>query len=350
MKKDYKAHTFSEVQYEPQYSEVDSRGKDVSTSTKLGHVVMDIPVVSANMHDVTGGKMVVEMAKRGGLGIMHRFMSVEENVQMFERCYHKLKKHVEKKVGVSTGVENYIGVSVGIGEGGKERFKALHQAGATTFCIDVAHGHHIHVKNMLEWIREEYEDPRMTIIAGNISTIKAAKDLTAWGADVVKVGVGPGSVCKTRQNTGVGIPQLFALERIRTFFPEVVMIADGGMKETGDIAKALKYANAVMVGSMLSGTSETPGHVFETQDNKYYKVYSGSASGESKVKSGKENSFVEGAVKTVEFRGKVKYILRKIKQNVQSTCSYQNSRTLEELREKGVLVTITNGGRIESKL
>jgi IMP dehydrogenase len=203
---------------------------------------------------------------------------------------------------------------------------------------------------MLEWIREEYEDPRMTIIAGNVATAWGAQDLSKWGADVVKVGVGPGSVCKTRQNTGVGIPQLYALQKIRKACPSLQIIADGGLKETGDIGKALKYANAVMIGSMLAGTSETPGHVFETPDNKYYKVYGGSASGESKVKAGKDNSFVEGAVKTVEFRGKAKYILRKIKQNVQSTCSYQDARTLEELRNKGMLVTISNGGRIESKL
>jgi len=344
------AFTFSDVQYAPQYSDVDSRGTDVDTSTELGKVVLSLPVVSANMADITGTKMVVTMAKMGGLGILHRFMSIEENIAMFEECLLELEEHVKNRVGISAGVESYVGVSVGVGESGMERFKALHEAGATTFCIDVAHGHHIHVKNMLEWISEEYEDPRMTIIAGNVATADGAADLQKWGADVIKVGVGPGAVCKTRQNTGVGIPQLYALEEIRLKCPNIQMIADGGIKETGDIGKALKYANAVMIGSMIAGTSETPGHVFETPDNKYYKVYGGSASGESKVKAGKDNSFVEGAVKMVDFRGKVKYILRKIKQNLQSTCSYQNSRNLEELRKKGCLITISSGGKTESKL
>ena len=158
------------------------------------------------------------------------------------------------------------------------------------------------------------------------------------------------SMCKTRQNTGVGMPQLYVLKEIRTCYPQIPLIADGGMKETGDICKAMKYADLVMLGSMLSGTSETPGHVFKRLDGTLYKVFGGSASGESKIKAGKENSFIEGAVKTVVFKGHVKYILREIKENLQSCCSYSNSLDLDELKVKGVLKRISESGRIESKL
>ena len=158
------------------------------------------------------------------------------------------------------------------------------------------------------------------------------------------------SVCETRKNTGVGVPQLGALDSIREACPDIKIIADGGIKSNGDIAKALKFADAVMIGSFISGTSETPGHVYEDKDGKFYKTYGGSASAENKVKNGGNNAFVEGVMTTVPFRGHVKHILRKTKGNLQSSFSYSGAWNLKEFHEKAEFIFITGGGKSESKI
>jgi IMP dehydrogenase len=191
----------------------------------------------------------------------------------------------------------------------------------------------------------------MTIIAGNVATAEGALDIYNWGADVIKVGIGPGSCCQTRENTGVGVPQLSALVNVREALPEeAYIIADGGIKKTGDIAKALKYADAVMMGGFFAGTTETPGHVYETMGGDFYKTMAGSASAESKVRSGNKNSFVEGGIRQVPFRGHVKYILAKAKENIQSSFSYSGAKNMEKFKKKSKLIKISGGGKKESKI
>lgn len=351
------AYTFSDVMFVPKYSDIQSRS-EVNLTTKLGKLTLQLPVVSANMADVTEKSMVLSMHSFGGLGILHRFMSIEDNVIMFKETLGKLTEHDQSG---DTSVlypiaheyaNRYVGVSVGVGEEGRERFKALYDAGARTFCIDVAHGHHVNVRDMINWIIVSYhERADMTIIAGNVASVEGALDLFSWGADVVKIGVGPGSACQTRENTGVGVPQLYILEKTRKHMPKnTYIIADGGIKKTGDIAKALKYADAVMVGGLLAGTIETPGHVYETMDGQFYKTMAGSASAESKVKGGKEKTFIEGGIRQVPFRGHVKYILNKVRENVQSSFSYSGARDILEFRNKSELIKISGGGKQESKL
>ena len=158
------------------------------------------------------------------------------------------------------------------------------------------------------------------------------------------------SVCLTRKNTGVGVPQLYALEEVYrascdTQYPASI-IADGGISHVGDIAKALKYADAVMIGSMIAGTSETPSDVFRNVDDEFYKVYGGSASGENKG----ENRFVEGVIKTVKFKGHVKYILREIEQGLKSAFSYVGANNLKEFQTKCELIPISSGAQHESKV
>lgn len=734
------AYTFDDVMFVPQYSDIESRS-EVDLEVRLGNITLELPVISANMADITEMNMAKEMRRHGGLGILHRFMSIEDNVRMFKEAVDELLKEINPSCSevlelTRCETSKYIGVSVGVGDEAKKRFEALWNVGARTFCIDVAHGHHINVKKMLEWINGSYNDKNMTIIVGNIASVEGALDLYAWGARVIKAGVGPGcfsagtrilmrngtyknieeinpgdfvvnkngdpvkvkrafstgfknvsklrsstfykptyvtpdhkyfigdlksiskktlgscgyvklldretktgesklkwkmvkdfdrevlltpkninfnigndfsielnkcvggfnikkykldyvlkpnyglgyifgtflgdgnsrvfrhkrkignretisesgsvcwsfgieeenivlkltsfikdifkrqckvkycgniinvffyykpfanflesfekrnkkhlpneylvnnfdylsgilhglidsdghvekngrvnftntsielielfgivcyltkgffpnsvtremsignlincniencktayrsrinttghkrlskdyqiskilecertdkyievfdlevdcpthsfiannaivhnSCCQTRENTGVGVPQLYVLEKIRQSLPkDASIIADGGIKKTGDIAKALKYTDAVMLGSFLAGTSETPGHVYEDMNQQWYKTIAGSASAESKVKSGKNKTFVEGGIRQVPFRGKVKYILRKIQENVQSSLSYSGARTLEEFKEKSVLIKISGGGKKESKL
>jgi IMP dehydrogenase len=343
-------HSFSDYMFKPQYSETLSRS-DLSTSVDMGKFKLDLPLISANMKDITENKMAVEIAKYGGLGVLHRFMSVEENLKEYNSAVNELNVSDD----FCGDIRYAVGISIGVNEEEKIRFQKLYEAGARLFCIDVAHGHHVLVKNMLKWIRENYPDEELSIIAGNIATHEAAHDLTEWGADILKVGIGPGSACQTRQNTGAGVPQLGALMDIWNNTPilkqkDIKIIADGGIKISGDIAKALVYSHAVMVGSYVAGTSETPGHVYENQDGKFYKVYGGSASGERKTQNGGKHKFVEGMVKTVEFRGHVKYIFRKTKENLQSSLSYNGCKDLEELKTKAILIKISSGGKSESKL
>jgi IMP dehydrogenase len=334
------AYTFSDVLIQPKYSEIESRSK-VDISTKIGNCILRLPILSANMKTITGAKMAATIARYGGLGILHRFCTIEENVHMLKEAFIISGEEI-------TGKHPNIGVSIGVKDEEKKRVEELYKIGARIFCIDVAHGHHILVKNMIRWIKGNYND--ITVIAGNIATWEAALDLAEWGADAVKVGIGPGSVCQTREKTGVGVPQLTALENAYSAMTglktPISIISDGGIVKIGDIPKALRYADAVMVGSLISGTAETPGGVYRNPNDELYKVYGGSASGENKG----ENRFVEGMMKTVKFNGKVKYILRDIEHGVQSAFSYVGANNLAEFQQKCDFLNISNGGRQESKI
>lgn len=349
------ARTFSDVLLKPKYSNVPSR-KDVDVSWELNcGLKLGLPIVSANMKDITGPSMCEEMHVAGGLGILHRFNNTEDAVKDFEDAMMRLQGSP-----LSATREYEVGVSIGVNMATDfNRAMALYDAGARVFCIDVAHGHHILVKEMLIVLNKELRNrtsDHIYIIAGNVATFEGARALGEWGADCVKVGLGPGSMCQTRSNTGVGVPQLFAIEEaskakehLKTKGNHIDLISDGGIKETGDIAKALVFADMVMLGSMLSGTIETPGHVYENEEG-YYKVFGGSASGENKVNAGKEKQFIEGMVKTTPFRGHVRYILKKIHENLQSSCSYVGAKSLIKFKEQAEFIDISGGGRIESKI
>ena len=353
---DSKGETFNDVLFLPQYSEIESR-KTVSTTTNLGKFSLDLPLISANMKDITGPKMAATMAQQGGLGILHRFGYTGESLSDFQIARGLIEKcndFIEGN-GITSSPKwmspiYSVGVSIGVKAEDKCTFIMLRNEGARLFCIDVAHGHHILVKQMIQYIRDNDKVGDICIIAGNVATVEGAIDLKNWGADIVKTGIGPGSRCETRKNTGVGVPQLKAIREIRMACPDLPIISDGGIKYCGDIPKALKYANAVMVGSFIAGTSETPGNVYQNDREEFYKVYGGSASGERKVENGKEHSFIEGMVKEVPFRGKVKFILRKAKNCIQSSLSYSGCKDLTTFRDKAILVDIGSGAKNESKL
>jgi IMP dehydrogenase/GMP reductase len=331
-------YTYNDVLIQPRYSEIGTRSK-VDLSTKIGNHCFELPVISANMKDITGYKMASEIGNHNGLALLHRFFSIEQSVKEFLDAQRTLKL---------TNKKNNVGVSIGVQENDKQRFESLYEAGARIFCIDVAHGHHLHVKKMLKWVN--FQAFGCTIIAGNIATPEAYNDMCEWGADAVKVGIGPSPVCRTRYNTGAGVPQLFALERVwgesMNHKKPISIIADGGISHVGDIAKALKYSDAVMLGSMIAGTSETPGNVFRNEEGEFYKVYGGSASGENKG----ENRFVEGAIKLVKFKGKVKFILREIEHGLQSSFSYVGANNLKEFQNNCEFVYLSGGSRGESKI
>ena len=383
MQSDVFACTFNDVLIVPKYSEITSR-RDVDISVDFGMFKLYHPSISANMKHITEHRMAQGMIDEGGMGIIHRFCTVEREVEEYRKVQAYIdspgdtvtansvlfSENINAPEGTSattyttnsgqtvsvTNKKNHngvVGVSIGVQEEDVDRFIALYDAGARIFCIDIAHGHCKQMKDMLEKIKLNRKD--VYIIAGNVATADGAYDLADWGANCVKVGIGPGSACMTRKNTGIGVPQLYALESVQKEFvnqgiKNVKIIADGGMTSPGDITKALKYADAVMLGNMLSGTTETPGAVFEDENGRFYKVYAGSASGENKVQNGSVNEYVEGIAKTTTFRGHVKHILRKIKHGIQSAFSYVGASNMVEFKRKCEFIEITSGGRDESKI
>jgi len=335
--------TFSDILLRPRYSEVKSRS-NVDLSVNLGRLKLDLPVISSNMKHVTGVRMAASMYKNGGLGIQHRFKLIEESVADYKET-----------IGLNgNGNYNSCAVSIGVSNNEKIRFNALYKAGARIFCIDIAHGHHIFMRDMLFWIKNEYPETDLTLIAGNVATASGAMALHRWGADIIKVGIGPGEGCATRRNTGVGVPQFSALQEIReTSLKEGIelkIIADGGIKYIGDFSKALIFADAVMVGYFIAGTSETPGNVYRDQNNMLYKMYGGSASGENKTGNGNKQQYVEGIMQTIPFKGHVKYILNEVKEGIQSAFSYSGVNTIEEYHQNVDWKLISSGSQKESKI
>ena len=326
-------YTFNDVLIAPCYSEIKSR-KDVNLGVKFKDLDIQIPVISANMKTITGPRMALEMGKRGAWSILHRFNTIEEAVEDFNEA----KWYTP-------------GVSIGVSGDYKERLEALYNAGARYFCIDIAHGHHILMQETIKYIKNKYSD--VYIIAGNVATSEGVANLSYWGANAIKVGIGGGSKCSTRNNTGVGVPQLWALEQAYKITSQSknppIIIADGGIKTIGDIAKALKFADMVMLGSYLAGSMETPGNVFKHKDGSRYKVYGGSASGANKELDGNRPKFVEGITEEVPLGDHVKFLLKEIQEGLQSTCSYINANNLKEYKSKCTFIKISSSGKEESK-
>ena len=344
--------SFSDILIEDQFSDVGSRDVDVDISSNVGGLLLNLPLFSSNMPQITEWKMAVEMVNHGGMGILHRFQDIESNVQEYRKAIEEV---CIKLRSCSQNISHLVGVSIGIKDDGKERFDALYEEGARTFCIDIAHGHCTQMKDMVGWISNKAKD--VIIIAGNIATARAALDFAEWGVNVAKVGIGPGSVCKTRSNAGVGTAQFTAIKNVYDALHGISsmgILADGGIRSGGDFAKAMIYSDAVMVGAVLAGTSETPGRAFaepgtDLTNRTWYKMYGGNASGENKDASGKSVKFVEGEMLKIPFKGHAKYMLREMKEGLQSAMSYSGSRTLSEYKKKVKWRLISGSSSIESK-
>jgi IMP dehydrogenase len=238
-----------------------------------------------------------------------------------------------------------IMAAIGVSELDKERAKSLVESGANILVIDVAHGHHKNVIDMIKWCKENL-DEKVDIIAGNIATAQAAIDLEKAGADGLRVGIGGGSLCTTRIKTGFGVPNVSCLEEIIKVAKTPIM-ADGGIRTSGDISKALALgASSVMLGSLLAGTEEAPGQIIETPKG-LYKRYRGSASLETKVVNGQQVRNVEGESTTIPYKGGVKFIVNGLLDGIKSALSYGGARNLEEFKPKYVVVT--NSGINEAK-
>jgi len=329
---------FDDVLLKPQFSAITSRS-DIDLETSLDekdNLVITLPIVSAPMDTVTGPEMAVSIYKAGGLGILHRYNTIDEQVQLV-----KTALTLEKNV--------VFGAAVGITGDYEERACRLYEAGCQIFCLDVAHGHHALMKTALETLRQKF-GRNIHLMAGNIATLEAFNDLSDWGADSIRVGVGGGSICSTRVQTGHGIPTLQSVIDCAKSDRSAALIADGGIKNSGDMVKALAAgADAVMCGSLLAGTEETPGTVLRSNDGSPpRKVYRGMASREAqKAWRGKVGS-VEGVATTVPIKGKVADVLHDLEWGIRSGLSYTGARSLRELRSKSRFLTQTSAAQTES--
>jgi IMP dehydrogenase len=285
------------------------------------------------MDTVTETEMTIAMSKAGGLGVIHRYNSIDEQVMLVRRSLDGGAKFVAAAVGVTGDFE--------------ERACALYDAGAGIICIDIAHGHHCSMKKALETLREVF-GTWVHLMAGQVATLEAFNDLADWGADSIKVGIGGGSICSTRIQTGHGVPTFQSILDCARSDRDAKLVADGGIKTNGDIVKALAAgADFVMLGSMLAGTAESPGEIFQSK-NKKYKVYRGMASKAAQDEWRGKSSAPEGISTTIPFKGDVEVILDNMRGNIQSGFSYTGAKCIEELWMKADFIRQTSAGQVES--
>ncbi|RUR13827.1 guanosine monophosphate reductase [Legionella sp. km772] len=325
------AITFDDVLLVPAYNHHESRRVVDTTSTdRLEKLSLSLPVISSNMDTITESKMANFMSSKGGMGALHRFMSVEENINEFKKC------------------EGKTFVSIGCTDAELQRAEALRDAGADYFCVDVAHAHAKYVGKTLKSLRKLLAD--RCIMAGNVATYAGADYLASCGADIIKAGIGGGSVCSTRIKTGFGIPMLTCIQDCARSDRSIV--ADGGIKTSGDIVKALAFgADFVMIGGLLAGTAPTPGEYITKPDGSKVKRYRGMASQEAQeafMGPMHEWKTAEGVATEVPYKDNPDAIIADIVGGLRSGLTYAGADTISELQRKLNYVVVTQAGRIES--
>lgn len=326
------ALTYDDVLLVPQYSDIKSR-KEIDIGNDLdSRIHLDLPIISSPMDTVTESDMSMALMNVGGLGIIHRYNTIQG------QC--KLVKDIT--------TAGYRAAAVGVTGAYLKRAVNLFDAGVNVICVDVAHGHHILMKEAIVAIREEIGD-MVHIMAGNVATLQGFNDLSDWGADSVRCNIGGGSICSTRIQTGHGLPGLQTIMDCARSDRDTKIIADGGIRSSGDIVKALAAgADFVMLGSLLGGTSESPGEKVVTLGGAK-KKYRGMASKDAQIDwRGKYNSN-EGVSTLIDFKGPVGLILDDLTKGIKSGLSYSGCRTIEELQTKAQFVRQTSAGLGESR-
>ena len=320
-------HSFDDVLLVPQHSDILSR-EEVNIGSELGNERYGLPIISSPMDTVTGEKMADVFSRHSALAVTHRYCTPEEQA--------KITPHS-------------AAAAVGVTGDFVERIHILNsEKGIRTFCLDVAHGHHMLVERALKKIRDKYGDT-VSIIAGNVATAKGYADLSEWGADAVRVGIGGGSICSTRIQTGHGVPTFQSVYNCANQYDGAKIIADGGIKTSGDIVKALAAgADFVMLGSMLAGTEESPGQTFQDNDGKKYKVYRGMASKEAQIKWRGKTSSLEGISTFVACKGTVEQVINELETGIRSGFSYSGARCLNGLHSNAKFIKQTNASMSES--
>ena len=338
------ALTFDDVTMAPKYSEV--LPSEVDTSAKLSkNLILKIPLLSSAMDTVTESKMAIAIAKAGGIGVIHRNLDIKKQIQ-------EIKKVKKQKL--------LVGAAVGAGPLELKRAKAILNENIDLIVVDTAHGHSKKVAEIIKAIKK-MKKKKTTLCAGNIATAEGAKFLIKLGVDIVKVGIGPGSICTTRLVAGIGVPQLSAIIEVKKGVKnkKIKIISDGGIKYSGDIAKALSAgADAVMIGSLFAGSLETPGKLIK-KNNKLYKSFRGMGSVGAMNKGSADRYFQtkqkdtskyvpEGVEGFVKYKGNVKSIIYKLIGGLKSSMGYLGAKKITFLKNKPKFVKITKAGFYES--
>ena len=338
------ALTFDDVTLAPKYSEV--LPSDVDTSVKLtNNLKLKIPLLSSAMDTVTESKMAIAIAKAGGIGVIHRNLDIKKQILEIK----KVKK--ERLI---------VGAAVGAGPAEFNRVKAILKENLNMIVVDTAHGHTKKVSEIIKYIKKN-KDKKTALCAGNIATPEAAKFLLKLGVDIIKVGIGPGSICTTRLVAGIGVPQLSAILSVRNGIKNknVKIISDGGIKYSGDLAKAFAAgADAVMIGSLFAGTDEAPGKLIK-RNGKLFKSFRGMGSVGAMNKGSADRYFQlkqkdvskyvpEGVEGFSKYKGKVASIIFKLVGGLRSSMGYLGSKQIKFLRDKPQFVKITKAGFYES--
>ena len=335
--------TFDDVTLVPQYSSI--LPVDTITNSELSkNLNLKVPLLSSAMDTVTESKMAIAISKSGGIGVIHKNLSIEKQVREVQKV-----KNSKCLVGAAIGVNNQD----------IERAEELSKAKTDLIVIDTAHGHTKKVLTMIIKIRKKLKNS--TLCVGNIATGKAAKFLADNGVDIVKVGIGPGSICTTRLVAGIGVPQLSAVMDVKKALKKykTKIISDGGIKFSGDLAKAVAAgADAIMIGSLFSGTMESPGKIIRYK-GKLYKNFrgmgsvgamnAGSADRYYQKKTKDISKYVpEGVEGMVKFKGSVKEIIFNLVGGLKSSMGYMGAKTIRDLQKKRHFLKISKAGFYES--
>lgn len=350
------ALTFDDVLLVPQYSEITPDMADVST--KLTNTFkMNVPFLSAAMDTVSEHKLVTALALAGGLGIIHKNMSIADQAKEVEMVKnYELDNEKYKRALIDKKGRLCVGAAIGVTADMMNRVHALMDAGVDVFVLDSAHGDSKNIINAIKNLRLEY--PNMELIAGNVATYEGALDLMKAGASAVKVGMGPGSICTTRIIAGIGVPQLQAVMDCARASKEmnVPIIADGGIKYSGDVVKALAAgANTVMLGGLFATCEEAPGDIYESNGKKY-RTYRGMGSIEAMAKGSTDRYFqtghkkfvAEGVQGIVEVKTTVEELVFQLVGGLKAGMGYCGSKDIPTLQEKGTFIKITNNALLES--
>ena len=338
------ALTFDDVTLAPKYSEV--LPSDVDTSIILTKFLkLKIPILSSAMDTVTESKMAIAISKLGGIGVIHRNLEIKKQLQ-------EIRKVKKQKL--------LVGAAVGAGPKEFKRAEAVLKENINMIVVDTAHGHTKKVSEIIKFIKKK-KNKRTALCAGNIATPEAAKFLQKLGVDIIKVGIGPGSICTTRLVAGIGVPQLSAVLNVRNGIKNknVKIISDGGIKYSGDLAKAFAAgADAVMIGSLFAGTDETPGKIIK-KNGKLFKSFRGMGSVGAMNKGSADRYFQskqkdtskyvpEGVEGLAKYKGKVGDIIYKLIGGLRSSMGYLGSKQIRYLRKNPQFVKITKAGFYES--
>jgi|TARA_B000000437_G_scaffold207066_1_gene174388 IMP dehydrogenase len=338
------ALTFDDVTLAPNFSEI--LPSEVNTSTNLSkYLSIKIPILSSAMDTVTESSMGIAMAKAGGIGIIHRNLKISEQIKEIRKV--KLKKLI-------------VGAAVGASENEYKRVEKILKENLDIIVIDTAHGHTKKVGDMIKKIKK-LRPKKTAICAGNIATAEAAKFLIKLGVDIIKVGIGPGSICTTRLVAGIGVPQLSAIMNVKKGIGKnkTKLIADGGIKFSGDIAKALAAgADAVMIGSLFAGTDQAPGRIIKKHGGtyKYFRgmgsigaMNKGSADRYFQSKQKDTSKYVaEGVEGYIKYKGTVDKIIYSLVGGLKSSMGYMGAKKVVDLRKKPKFLKITKAGFYES--